>query len=393
MHPILRFLMLAVISIVLSFVNWLGLPLVGKMSVSICFVAMSPFMILTIVGAWKVQPSRWLQMPTSNLTAIESLTDDDLAGGFLPSASAGGILWRPFLNNLFWNLNSFDAAGSFAADIDEPGRTLPRAMGWSILMVVAGYFLPLLVALGASDAAQEDWVDGYLARAATQIVGPWLGGWTVFSAGISNIALFQAELSADAFQLMGMADRGYIPKFFSTRSRHGTPTYGIILGCIIIVAMGASELTTLIEMLNFNYALALLMEYCSFIKLRIARPNAERPYKIPLNTFFCILALVPTFFFTLLVLSLASYTTYAFVLAANVVGISIYICKQGKLSKTLICRIPFKHNKPYDAVAAGDLNSDSTTASKSERATIRTAEDSSEGDANTINTNNTKPIS
>ena len=111
------------------------------------------------------------------------------------------------MNNLFWNLNSFDATGSFAAEIDNPGRVLPQALFWGLLMVVAGYFLPLLVAIGASESEQHEWTDGYLARVTGDVVGPWLGAWTVFAAGISNIALFQAELSADAFQLMGMADR------------------------------------------------------------------------------------------------------------------------------------------------------------------------------------------
>ncbi len=39
-------------------------------------------------------------------------------------------------------------------------------------------------------------------QVAVDIGGKWLGRWTIFAAGISNLALFEAELSADAFQLM-----------------------------------------------------------------------------------------------------------------------------------------------------------------------------------------------
>lgn len=335
-NPVFRFFLLSSTSLVLALINWLGLPIVGRMSTTICMIAMSPFFVLCIFGAFKVQPSRWFLRPDrADLTAIEDAVDDDVGGGLFPDASLGGILWRPFLNNLFWNLNSFDAAGSFAADIDgDPGKVFPRAMGLSVAMVTFGYLLPLLVTLGASDAKQSDWVDGYLARACSEIVGPWLGGWMVFAAGISNIALFQAELSADAFQLMGMADRGHLPKIFSERSRHGTPTYGILLGTAIIIAMGASHLDSLIEMLNFNYAVALLMEYMAFIKLRISRPNLERPYKIPLNTTCCILALAPTILCTICVLSLATFSTYIFALVSNVVGIFIYTA-----SRPGACRI------------------------------------------------------
>jgi amino acid transporter len=363
LHPVLRMILLSCTSIGLAYVNWLGLPLVGKMSVSICFVAMSPFMILTLVGSFKVDASKWFQMPDQNLTAVEEMYDDDHVehGLFpIPGATMGGVLWRPFLNNLFWNLNSFDAAGSFAADVENPGQVLPRAMMWGVFLVVVGYFVPLLVALGASDARQEDWVDGYLAKACSDIVGPWLGAWTVFAAGISNIALFQAELSADAFQLMGMADRGYLPKVLGTRSRHGTPTYGIMIGTAIIVVMGVSDLEGLIEMLNFNYAIALLLEYSAFIKLRIARPDLHRPWRVPLNTFGCVVFLIPTFFFIFVVLALATSATYLFCIGTNILGVGMYMARQARsqtLAKELCQTLCAK--KAYDRVGT-DSSLDST---------------------------------
>jgi amino acid transporter len=156
---------------------------------------------------------------------------------------------------MFWNLNSFDSASCFSGEVNDPGRSFPRAMFWSVILVVCGYFLPLLIILGASDAPQSAWEDGYLATAMSDVVGPWLGDWTVFAAGISNVALFQAGSASEAFQVMGMADRGYLPKIFSTRSRYETPTYGILLGLVIVLMMSMGNLASIIEMLNFNYAM------------------------------------------------------------------------------------------------------------------------------------------
>jgi amino acid transporter len=222
-------------------------------------------------------------------------------------------------------------------------------------MVVIGYIIPLAVAIGATDVDQHEWKDGYLSRVTSDVVGPWLGAWTVFAAGISNIALFQAELSADgksgllyeeshsmwppsqfrifplfdaAFQLMGMADRGHLPKLFSTRSRHGTPTYGILVGVAVIVVMGVSDLGQLIEMLNFNYALALLLEYAAFIKLRISRPELDRPYRVPLNTFGCLVIFTPPVFFTVAILCMADYATLVFCFFVNMLGLIIFVAKQ-----------------------------------------------------------------
>lgn len=192
--PWTRWLWLAVCSSVLAYINWLGLPTVGKMSIVICILAMSPFVVLCIIGVFSINPQRWFELP------VDPGKDEDQpdASGGTFFSSFGNVMWRPFLNNLFWNGNSFDACASFAAEVDNPGQTFPKALYLSVFMVGSCYFLPLLVTLGASEYTQAEWVDGHLAKAAADIVGDWLGDWTVFAAGISNIAMFQAELSADA---------------------------------------------------------------------------------------------------------------------------------------------------------------------------------------------------
>ena len=235
---------------------------------------------MTCIGAFQVDPKRWFQLPstvTLHDDSNEAYTNDGSfnAGSIWTVMFSGSVMWSPLLNNLFWNFNSFDAIGSFAGEIENPGRTLPHAMTCSILLTFVGYLVPLLIAIGATDSTQKDWVDGYLATAAIDIGGEWLGAWVVFAAGVTNIALFQAELSADAYQLMGMAEHGFLPKVFATRSRHGTPTYGIIIGVAVIIAMGTFNLDRLIEMLNFNYSIALLIEYAAFIKLRISKPDSK----------------------------------------------------------------------------------------------------------------------
>jgi amino acid transporter len=161
---------------------------------------------------------------------------------------------------------------------------------------------------------------------------------------------------------MGMADRGYLPKVLATRSRHGTPTYGIMIGTAIIVAMGVSDLEGLIEMLNFNYAISLLMEYCAFIKLRISRPDLHRPWRVPLNTFGCIVCLIPTFLFTFLILALATPGTYLFCLVINILGVGIYVCRQPNaksLTKELCQSVCSR--KSYDRVGTDAASLDSTT--------------------------------
>jgi amino acid transporter len=201
-----RFFSIAAITIILAMINYTGLEIVGNASLVICVIAMSPFLIMTIIGAPQVVPSRWFQMPEVEADGSSELFDDSFQTdpGPLPLLTLGGIIWRPYLNNMFWNLNSFDAAASFASETTSVSTTFPRGMFLGLAMVVFGYVVPLLVAVGATDYSQADWVDGFLENVAVDIGGRWLGVWTVFAAGISNVAMFEAEMSSDSYQLMGM---------------------------------------------------------------------------------------------------------------------------------------------------------------------------------------------
>jgi amino acid transporter len=273
-----RFLFTILMSAVLSFVNWCGLEIVGTLSIVVCIISMSPFVILCIIGFTKVDPSRWFVLPdTSNGTSI-FIDDDEIgpqADTILPSLTYAGVMWRPFINTLFWNLNSFDVGASFAGEVQDSDRVFPRAMFLSVLFVIVGYLIPLLISIGASTTHYSQWDAGFFTYIADEIAGPWLGAWMLLAAAVSNIGLYEAEMSGDAYQLMGMADRGLIPKVFSKRSRFGTPTNGILVGTAVIFCLGVADFDALVEMLNFAYAIALLMEFAAFIKLRVTDPDGK----------------------------------------------------------------------------------------------------------------------
>ena len=289
----LRFGFVAVLSILLAYVNYRGLEIVGNASIVVCIIAMSPFVIMSIIGVTQIEPRRWLQLPDPNITQCMNYDyyysddDDDLNGpngGSMSTTLSSwfgahigqGILWTPFLNNLFWNLNSFDSASSFAGEVQSVSTTYPHGIFLGLFLSIILYIIPLLVITGSTDYEQCDWVDGQLGKAAIDIGGKWLGTWTVLAAGISNLALFEAEMSADSYQLMGMAERGHLPKIFAMRSgRYGTPIVGIVVCTTVIIAMSVADFTQLVELLNFNYSIALLMEYLAFIKLRLTRKDCK----------------------------------------------------------------------------------------------------------------------
>ena len=54
---------------------------------------------------------------------------------------------------------------------------------------------------------------------------------------VSQIGQFEAEMSSDSFQLLGMAERGFLPACLARRSRFQTPTVAILLSSVGICTL------------------------------------------------------------------------------------------------------------------------------------------------------------
>jgi hypothetical protein len=61
-------------------------------------------------------------------------------------------------------------------------------------------------------------VAGKMAAKSRRTCRALIGADTVFAVGISKMAMFQAELLADVFQIMGTADHGHAPKLLRGRT-------------------------------------------------------------------------------------------------------------------------------------------------------------------------------
>lgn len=334
---VMRFTFVSVLSIILAYINYRGLEIVGNVSIVVCIIAMSPFLIMTFISLPQIETSHWFQMPDPNIYQCEdgyyydAPNDDDNSGNGPPTWEiiSRGVLWTPFINNLFWNLNSFDSASSFAGEVQSVSKTYPNGIFLGLFLSIIWYIIPLLAITGATNYTQCEWTDGQLAKAAVDIGGSWLGSWTVLAAGISNLALFEAELSSDSYQLMGMAERGHLPKIFAKRSeRFDTPIVGIITCTIVIIAMSVADFTQLVELLNFNYSLALLLEYLAFAKLRLTRKDLKAPYRIPLPDWAAIVLIIPPIVGLIVLFSIATWVTYAFTTLVTFLGIVFYYLQQ-----------------------------------------------------------------
>uniref|UniRef100_A0A383VUM4 Amino acid permease/ SLC12A domain-containing protein n=1 Tax=Tetradesmus obliquus TaxID=3088 RepID=A0A383VUM4_TETOB len=344
-----RMAFLLSVSLLLTYLNYRGLNVVGQTAMTTTLFIITPFLLLCLLAAPHVEPSNWLQVDW------------------------GSVKWGTYLNILFWNLNYWDSISCLAGEVDSPSRTFPRALLWAVLLVVASYFLPTLAALGVSTAT-ADWQLGYYGKVAQQVGGDWLAWWVVLAAAASQIGQFQAEMSSDSYQLQGMAERGFLPKALARRSRHGTPTVGILLSSLGVVCLGAFSFVDIVEILNAVYCMAELLEFAAFVWLRVAAPALPRPYKVPLPTWALILMLTPASLLLMTILVIPVYernwTMIATTLGAMLAGFVLYpllnLAKERGWVAFADLEFDFAHftagnARTYTIVATGELNYDTSS--------------------------------
>jgi amino acid transporter len=283
----------------LTYLNYRGLDVVGKVAVFLCIFTMLPFVVFCLLGVGQVQPERWAVQPPDGWR---------------------GINWRLYLNTFFWNINYWDSAACFAGDVKNPGYTYPRGLFLAFAFVTLSAFLPVLVGLGASSKPYTEWTDGYFTALAVEIGGPWLGIWMLAAATVCNIGCFEAEMSTDSWQIAGMADRGILPTAMGHRSKYDTPTCGILMSACGVFCLCWMSFSEVIDMLNVLYCIAQLVEFAAFVQLRIKHPDMPRPYRIPLGTVGVSLMLLIPALFCVLIISLSSKATLLVITAITLFG-------------------------------------------------------------------------
>ncbi|KAJ7549214.1 hypothetical protein O6H91_07G045800 [Diphasiastrum complanatum] len=240
-----RLIFLLVITAVLTYVNYRGLTIVGYTAVLLGVFSLLPFLMLAILAIPRLEPKRWLAVDLS------------------------GVDWRIFLNTLFWNLNYWDSVSTLAGEVERPQEVFPKALSYAVLLVILSYLVPLLAGTGALNHKSSAWTDGYFAHVAMAIGGTWLKWWVEIAAAFSNAGMFEAEMSSDSFQLLGMGEK-------------------------------------------------------AFICLRMKQPNLVRPYKIPVSTMGAVLLCLPPCALIIIVMSIASLQTMFFSFLCSLVGFILY---------------------------------------------------------------------
>lgn len=184
-----------------------------------------------------------------------------------------------------------ESIAQLAAESQHAVKTVPRAIGLTICVLIVTYLGISLVALSAVSP---------LALGTTFLLDPVAAIVSALPVGKALLSPFVAVLAAAILTvasnagLLGasrlafnMGEHYQLPRpFYFIHQRFKTPvvalvTFAVFSACIIVASQG--DLNFMADLYNFGAMLAFFSAHLSLIALRITKPSLERPFKAPFN--------------------------------------------------------------------------------------------------------------
>jgi amino acid transporter len=280
-----------------------------------------------VLGAFAVMVITWLVRGPSPHAVIGIVTRDLAAHN--PSALLLGI------SIISFNFSGWDNVSTFAAEVDRPQRNYPLALAGALLALVLCYLLPMLAGLSVTSSPEIWNTDAGWPVLSRLIGGAWLGGLVAAAGVVSMWALFNAQLLYVSRLPFVMARDGWLPQLLSQVSPEtGVPKVAILIFCGITAVFAALPFGSLAVITCLLYTPALVLEFLALIILRLRRPNAARPFRIP-GGWWGMTAVSLTFFagaFLVLAATLREWQAYpgqllvvAFVVSS---GVALYLLRR-----------------------------------------------------------------
>jgi amino acid transporter len=231
---------------------------VGRGSVRLMAVSLSPFVVLLGVAVWRT-----------------------LHGGLhLEGGAPGTRDIAGALSVTMWNYMGWDNASTIAQEVEDPQRNYPRAMFFSALAVMVVYMLPLLavwaVGIPASRFSTGAWAD-----AASLLAGAWLALAVVLAGSLDGLGTFNALTLTLTRLPYAMAEDGLLPRILRLRNARGVPWVSVV-ACATCWALALTlTFERLISIDLVLYGVALLLEFAALVVLRVREPDLHRPFRVP----------------------------------------------------------------------------------------------------------------
>jgi APA family basic amino acid/polyamine antiporter len=184
---------------------------------------------------------------------------------------------------VLWAFEGWQYVTFVAGETRDPQRTLPKALILGTVLLIVIYMIAnfaYVAALGTSRMAASDRV---ASEAVAQVLGPAAGKAIALAIIVSMYSAAHATVITAPRVYFAMARDGvFFKKLTEVHPTYGTPAIAIIASCVWAAVLAASgtfdQLLTYVVFIGWIfYALGA----AAVIALRIKRPNADRPFRVP----------------------------------------------------------------------------------------------------------------
>lgn len=180
----------------------------------------------------------------------------------------------------------------YGEEIENPGKSIPRAMFGGIVGVAVLYLLVNLALLHVMSPAAMAGSDFAAADATTDVFGTRAGlVFTAFGA-LSVGAIANLSVMTNSRLVFAMARGGMLPRGLSRVSRLGTPITAMLVSSAFAAAFLISGTYLALSATSVSLSQAMLvMTAAAALALRVRAPDLPRPYRAPFQPWSLWLAL------------------------------------------------------------------------------------------------------
>ena len=246
----------------------------------------------------------------------ESANPISSVADLLPTMDLAGL---SFLSVIIFNFLGFEVVATFAEDMENPKKEIPKALIIGGALMALFYVLPatgINIAMSLEDAEASGITESFMILLTKLGMNADLVRIIVIVVGLMFIYTMVANITSWSFGVNSVAkysaDDGGLPKIFSKTNKDGVPHMasilnGVVASVIVIVGVilgEVSETASNLFWMFFSLSLVTLLisyipMFLAFLKLR-KTDKTERVYKVPGGEgFIKLFAIVP---FVLLIL-------------------------------------------------------------------------------------------
>jgi APA family basic amino acid/polyamine antiporter len=233
-----------VIILIGSLLNLLNLKTSAKINLVFVLIVIAILLVFSVIGLSNFNPANFSNFAPYGFTGI--------LGG-------AGLVFFDFLG--------FNKITTMGAEVKNPKKTIPRAMIFSILVVVLLYVLVSVsaISLGGSSI--------YNSQAPLSVAVSRFGPWAVLLISIGAvIAMFQVlftSIMGGARVMFAMASKNFIPKLLGDLNSNNSPVHSIAMMMIISISLALTgNLVFVVSATSFSSLLYFVIGGAAALKVK-----------------------------------------------------------------------------------------------------------------------------